>query len=421
MKTKNIIHCCLEFDKAHRINIGKLVLTNTALLFNYSDEYIASNLDISPFMLSVKEERSNTINLCKKSLPREFKQLPGFIYDSLPDQWGMLIMDHLMQKYGFSKNITVMERLAFIGKNGMGALTFEPDFKVNAALEKITDLLWIENYFKGLLQSKTIMVNEPIDMSSFASGGARPKIAIVQDKNNIYPGNIILNSDYHLSDSAKLYLVKFAGKTDSDDIGNIEYAYSVMAKTAGINMPETRLFDNKYFGVERFDRTIDKRNYVITLSGLTNTWHGENEVSYEDLLEYTLRLTENHKDIENAFKIAVFNVLANNRDDHTKNISFIMDRNGQWSLSPAYDIIYSSGLGRQAMSINGESYAITKNDLYQLGTYGGLKKNKIAEIIDNIAISLQRWETVANHSKVSEKSMDYIGSVIKENLNDCLA
>lgn len=214
-------------------------------------------------------------------------------------------------------------------------------------------------------------------------------------------------------------MVKFGGKEDGPDIGAVEYAYALMAQAAGITMPPVRLFDAKdrgrYFAVERFDRPGDERIHVHTLGGLLHASHRYPSFDYEAYLRATLELTRDQRQVEEAFRRAVFNVLAHNRDDHSKNFSYIMNRNGVWTLAPAYDLVFSQGIsGWHSMSVAGEAEEPGEDNLRELAKTFALRQSNVDEIIEQVRAAVAQWPELASDGGVSGERRQEIHSRLAE-------
>ena len=213
------------------------------------------------------------------------------------------------------------------------------------------------------------------------------------------------------------WIVKFSNAQDVADAGAIEYVYALMAKKAGISMPDVHLFEAKkgagYFAVKRFDRNGKERFHMHTACGLLHSDFRIPSLDYEDLIALTSVLTKDAREIEKLYQLAVFNVLAHNRDDHSKNFSFLMDAKGEWKLSPAYDLTFSSGpRGEQSTMVMGEGRNPDVDHLIKLGHESKLSKARISEIIDQTRTALASWEFLANKYGVCANNISLISTHI---------
>lgn len=368
--SKNYIEMGLKSLKVkyHNREIGTLAITNNGkVAFSYCQEWLANGFSISPFSLPLQD---------KVFVPSKdhFDGLYGVFSDSLPDAWGNLLLQRLLKEHGIDENVTVLDRLAMIGKTGMGALEYEPDYDIIND-EKISDLDYLSQQCQKILNTEYSPELDALYKMGGSSGGARPKILTKID--------------------GKAWIIKFPANVDSTDIGLQEYKYSQYAKKCGIVMTETRLFPSEvcrgYFGTQRFDveESEGKENkiHVVTAAGLLEADYRSPCIDYNDLMKLTRILTrDNVEDVENMFRRACFNVFAHNRDDHAKNFSFLYDeKNNCWRLSPAYDLTYSNTYwGEHTTSVDGNGKKPNVQNLLSVGTKAGISKIKCKDIIDNI-------------------------------------
>lgn len=368
--SKNYIEMGLKSLKVkyHNREVGTLAITNNGkVAFSYCQEWLANGFSISPFSLPLQD---------KVFVPSKdhFDGLYGVFSDSLPDAWGNLLLQRLLKEHGIDENVTVLDRLAMIGKTGMGALEYEPDYDIIND-EKISDLDYLSQQCQKIINTEYSPELDALYKMGGSSGGARPKILTKIDGN--------------------AWIIKFPANVDSTDIGLQEYLYSQYAKKCGIIMTETRLFPSEvcrgYFGTQRFDveESGGKENkiHVVTAAGLLEADYRSPCIDYNDLMKLTRILTrDNIEDVENMFRRACFNVFAHNRDDHAKNFSFLYDEKSDcWRLSPAYDLTYSNTYwGEHTTSVDGNGKNPDVQDLLSVGVKAGMSKMKCLDIIDNI-------------------------------------
>ncbi|MDR2824034.1 MAG: type II toxin-antitoxin system HipA family toxin, partial [Prevotellaceae bacterium] len=239
----------------------------------------------------------------------------GVFDDSLPDGWGSLLLDRYLREQGVDvRKLTVLQCLALVGTSGRGALEFFPDKSITQTVDFV-DFDKFADEMQKILENDDYTGNLTETLYRFggSSGGAQPKIFVKLE--------------------GKEWLVKFSASNDRQNIGQTEYEYSLLAKKSGIEMPETRLFEGKYFGVQRFDRIENSKIHTISAAGLLNLNYRLPVLDYADLLKVTIDLTRNMQEVEKMFRLAVFNAVISNRDDHAKNFSF-QYKNGEWQLSP---------------------------------------------------------------------------------------
>lgn len=339
--------------------IGRLALTKEGLCaFEYSAEWLGSGFSISPFELPLK----SGVFIAKS---RPFDGGFGVFDDCLPDGWGLLVLDRYLQQNGINpRTLTLLDRLALVGSAGRGALEFRPDRSLVSKQDYV-------DFEKLALEAEQILGNEDYSGKGIeefqyrggSPGGARPKIFTRYD--------------------GKEWLVKFRAKNDSERIGAEEYNYSLLAKKCGIEMPETRLFEGKYFGVERFDRTPKGKLHVISMAGLVGVDYRLPSIDYAHIFQACAMLTHNVAELWKVYRLMVFNYLIGNKDDHAKNFAFIY-RDGDWHFSPAYDLLPSDGInGYKTTSIN-DRIEPSKEDLFAVAVKAGLDKREAVGIFEKM-------------------------------------
>ena len=351
--------------------VGTLAKTPDGLVaFEYDNEWLATGFSISPFSLPLQK---------KVYLPKfePFEGLFGVFNDSLPDGWGRLLVDRLLLKNNINPSeIDNLNRLAVVQESGMGALTYQPEHKFETSNQE-SDYDKLAQECSKILESQNSDNLDELFKLGGSSGGARPKILTK-----------INGEDW---------IIKFPSSQDPKYIGEQEYKYSLVAKDCGIKMSETKLFDSKicsgYFGIKRFDRENGKKVHMVSVSGLLETSHRLPNLDYNILMKLTLELTKNYQDIEQLYRLMCFNVFAHNRDDHSKNFSFLYDENKkEWHLSPAYDLTDSSSFnGEHATTINGEGKNPSLEDILAIAKGIGIKEKQAKETaleIKNKCLSL---------------------------------
>ncbi|HEY8190022.1 MAG TPA: type II toxin-antitoxin system HipA family toxin [Micavibrio sp.] len=395
-----IVHVKLGAQK-----IGRLAVRDRRILFEYDRSFLDSGIELSPFKLSLKPGIHSNAD-------GNFDGLFGLFNDSLPDGWGRLLQDRQLRQRGIAPEIpTPLDRLAHVGNHGMGALCYEPDYSDDLPPSAL-DLDQLAGESMAVLEGGASDVLAKLIALNGSSAGARPKVmaTVSDDKERISSAPNILNG------SGNPWIIKFPARQDQHDIGPIEYAYSLMAKAAGVIMPETHLFSAAegagYFGARRFDRRGSERMHVHTVCGLLHADHRVPSLDYEGILRAAMHLTKSMSEVETMLRLAVFNVLTHNRDDHSKNFSFLMEPDGSWKAAPAYDLTFSAGPGGEhSTTIMGEGRNPTPEHLQRLG-----KKMDIArsdEIIEQVQTAVSRWKNFAREAGVSKESRDSIGKVIE--------
>lgn len=375
----------------YKKRLGRLLLKNRTFFFEYDTEFIKTGFELSPFHLPLK---SGVI----RSTDATFKGLFGVFNDSLPDGWGRLLLDRRLRAIGIHpENLSPLDRLCLVGSSGIGALSYEPEHSVyfNSVTEDLDAIA--HEIQETLVYEKDQYLDHLIALSG-SSLGARPKV--------------LLNIEN------EEWLIKFRSSIDPKDIGAIEYAYHLLALEAGLDVPSARLFPAKkgpgFFGVQRFDRQFKHRFHVHTLAGLLHADHRYPSLDYETIMQTTLYLTQDIRQCEIQFRNAVFNVLSHNRDDHSKNFSYLMNTQGVWTVSPAYDLTFSTGpSGEHSTLVMGEGQKIQKEHLLHLAAIGNIKKDKALEIIQNICDVIEKWPTIAATVGVSKTQNQMIAKVTR--------
>ena len=368
-----------------RQEVGMLLQDKQRIFFEYSPDFLKSGIELSPFKLPLKagvfEEKS-----------RVFDGLFGLFNDSLPDGWGCLLLDRKLRKLGKSyAGITPLDRLSLIGANPMGALEYEPAAG-DSDLYGDIELDSLSGEVDRILDGEESLVLDELLKLNGSSGGARPKIVacVSSDRKQIIHGG------KSVPDGFTPWIIKFSEKHDPQSSGELEYRYSLAAKAAGITMPETHLFPLKdgrgCFGVQRFDRTPEGKVHIHTACGLLHASHRFASLDYENLLKLTWILTRNHADVVEMVRRMIFNIKSGNKDDHSKNFSFLLNSRYQWQLAPAYDLTPSAGInGEQTCMVNGKGCNITDADLIKTAATANVSEVEAKALIDQITTALREY------------------------------
>ena len=349
--------------------VGTLAMTaDHKAAFQYSEEWIENGFPISPFSLPLKKQ----VFVPTKDY---FDGLFGVFADSLPDNWGRLLLNRLLRAHKQNPDkLTVLDRLAIVGKSGMGALTYYPEKKIDEQYGDV-DLDELAEQCRKILNTEYSDKLDELYRLGGTSGGARPKIMTTVD--------------------GEEWIIKFPAHVDGENAGKMEYDYSCCAKKCGITMSETRLFPSEkcegYFGVKRFDRISDKnetkRIHMLTAAALLELDFQQPSLDYHSLMKLTKILTrDNEKDMREMFRRMCFNVLAHNRDDHSKNFTYLYDdEKDRWSLSPAYDLTYSNTYyGEHTTTVDGNGRNPGRKELLAVGIAAGMKKEVCIESMDMV-------------------------------------
>lgn len=402
MKTERI-NVFLNFGTEHpAIEIGELVVSDRLIHFKCSDAYLKSPYELSPF----KTPKSSEIYTGD---PRLFEGLPGLFYDALPDTWGRLITDRVLSTKGINtSNITALDRLVLVGKNGPGALQFLPEYKNEQPKHNI-DLDVFAHESNEIISGSDSEVIEELFHLGGSSGGARPKIELL-----VNPATKVLKS-HSAAEGFENWIIKFPSRFDEPDIAHIEYAYYLMAKAAGISISTSKLFTGnsgkKYFGTKRFDRQQDKHLHVHSVAGMLHDDYRYSQLDYGHILDAGFNLTQRVKTHEEILRLAAFNLYTHNRDDHSKNFSFLMDETGEWSFAPAYDLTFSSSShGHHSTTFAGEGLNPSSKQLLELAKTFDIRNAK--EIIEEVKTAASNWVTYADKAEVTNASRKKITKVL---------
>ena len=404
MKHVKKIIVSIQFNE-EEIELGELVSDAKHIYFKYYSDFIKRGLEISPIKLKLNTE-------VNKASEIPFDGLFGVFADSLPDGWGKLLLDRALTARGVAiDDITILDRLSYVGSKGMGALIYRPEIEEEKQKEFKVELDEIAKAINQIITGAATDVLDELFKLGGSSGGARPKILVGYNPitQHLIGAEKILPKDY------EHWLIKFPSSSDRPDIANIEYAYYKMALDAGIEMSESKLFKGQsgqaYFGTKRFDRDGNKRLHLHSAAGIMHDNFRLSNIDYGDLMDCAFILEKDVRAYEKILRLAAFNVFAHNRDDHSKNFAFLMDASGAWKVAPAYDLTFSSsGHGMHSTMVAKESANPTKKHLMELADY--FKVKNASDIIDAIQAVVFNWKTYAEQGEVSKESKNKIDKVI---------
>ncbi|MBQ7250384.1 MAG: type II toxin-antitoxin system HipA family toxin [Bacilli bacterium] len=403
--------------------------------FTYDPSFIARGIEISPIVLPLRREPYSFPRLTSET----YRTLPGLFADSLPDRFGRKVINEYLISIGRDKNsLTPIEELLYIGKRGMGALEYYPH--LDGSLEESTEIRIedIANAARDVLKRRSKSEIKPeigrlrdlIKIGSSA-GGAKAKAIIAYNEST----GVYRSGQIDAGEGFSYWIIKF-DKLDREEKDSFfdscqtreEYAYYLMARSAGINMTECRLLkegDDYHFMTKRFDRYIDEKGtlrklHMATACGLAHIDYADkHSFSYGTLFSILDRLHCPFEDRYELFRRMVYNVMASNFDDHSKNFSFLMDREGKWRLSPAYDLTYandpnSNYTNNHQCLVNGKFEGITLADLYRVGIDAGLNKRKMDAILAEVKAAVKEWFSFASEAKIpnSKAQEDYANFVL---------
>lgn len=403
-------------------------------VFQYERTFLAKGLDLSPIHMGVKKALANDGIFVFRNRAADpeldtFKGLPGLLADCLPDKFGNAVIDAWLARQGRdSASFNPVERLCYTGTRGMGALEFHPP--LNSRTEdtvpiEIAHLVELAHQITANRGRLDVSLTDDEKGNSEAlleilrvgtsAGGARAKAVVAMNEEGH-----ILSGQTNAPPGYEHWLLKFDGAGDlelgkTQGYGRIEYAYHLMAKHCGIEMAECRLLEEgsrAHFMTKRFDRPAGKKLHMQSLCGLAHyDYNQPGAYGYEQAFAVMRQLRLSKQEAAQQFRRMVFNVIARNQDDHTKNIAFLMDRNGKWALSPAFDVMYSHNPRKKwtsshQMTINGKRDDFTLQDLFQVANSINLSNFK--EIVEEVAEGVRLWPDFARKAGVNQERIDRI-------------
>lgn len=395
--------------------VGRLAVSGVDTIFEYDSDWVKSGIQLAPIMMpTTKSVYALT------GFERSVFGLIGLFADSLPDGWGMKIMDRWFEKHNIERSkITIIDRLAYLGDNAMGALSFRPPTQHSGArAQAAINIGEVAREAFELYSGKIEDAGRLLMNIGGSPGGARPKglIGISEDGQHFISGAGMLPDGY------SHWLVKFTSASNEHE-GRLEFVYNQMAIEAGLMVPEHRLIDDGaglcHFATRRFDRVPgNKRVHVATVGGLLHANHTLPSLDYKELVKLTWRITQNMQQVEEQFRRAAFNLHAVNRDDHAKNHGYSMTANGLWALSPAYDITYSEGPnGHHWTSYSGEAHSPKQSDLMKIAELASIDAKNAKQIIERVRGAASAFMRIANDNGVPTKISAPIAKRINQTLN----
>lgn len=412
---------------------------NNISAFEYAPEFVQSGMGISPVTIPL----SHRIYAFPELSRETFHGLPGLLADSLPDKFGNTLIDEWLARQGRTpESFNPVERLCYTGDRGMGALEFAPaigpvtrkvaQIEIDKLVELASEILTHRDDISVSFahENKNEKTLTDILQVGTSAGGARAKAVIAWNPstNEVRSGQIVTGQGF------EYWILKFDGVSGNRDkeledpkgYGAIEYAYSCMAKDAGITMSKCRLFEEngrRHFMSRRFDRLDGgEKLHMQSLCALAHyDYNIAGAYSYEQALMVMRQLDLPMSSIEEQFRRMVFNIIARNQDDHVKNIAFLMDKSGTWSLSPAFDMTYSYNTtgkwtATHQMSLNGKRNNFIIDDFKACARAGSMKRGRAENIIDEVKQAVTRWKWFANDANVDSIQRDQIQSTLR--LND---
>jgi len=401
--------------------------------FEYDENFLNSGIELSPLRMPLGRNIYEFPSLAGEP----FFGMPGLVADSLPDTFGNTVIEQWLISRGRSlADFTAIDRLCYTGKRGMGALEYVPASTDIKDIDENINVKEMVKFASDILSSREKVTFAGDDRLTYAqlvqvgssAGGARAKALIAWNKNT----NEVRSGQIQLEEGFDYWLMKFDNVSKNGDHGLadhpeytlIEYAYYKMATACGIVMNECRLYESEgdhHFMTKRFDRVSGKKIHMQSLGALAHISYQEPGLcGYELAARYMMEIGLLPKEIEQFYRRMVFNCIAVNQDDHVKNISFLMDRSGKWTLSPAYDITFSYNLSNKwlrahQMTVNGKNTNISLSDLLNAGRNMGLRERRCKEIIREIQAVVKCFADYASDAGVQEKTIHYMQTVLEQN------
>lgn len=393
--------------------LGTLADDGRDVLFQYSADALARGLELSPIRLPLRPIAYPDQQLDYLRLMR----VPGLVYDSLPDSWGFLLMNRQLKARGIDPDkVSVLDRLAYLGENTMGALTYEP------GSENLTDsqglaLVDLAKEIQTLLVDEGHEVLDELARAGGSPGGVRPKALVYYN-----PGTGQMSTqDGHVL-NGQPWLIKFPTKDDKSDSCALEELYARLARKCDLGMGQTQFFQLPdgltAFGTRRFDREHGQRVHVHSLAGMLHVNFQIPSLGYGEFMRATRRLTRDNRELKKGLQRCVFNVLMNNRDDHAKNLAFLLNENKGWGLAPPFDLTFCPGYqGEHFMDVAGEGKRPARAHVLKVAQDGGLKDKDAANIIDEMLslVTDADFKNAANELPILRKTVTEVAKIIDAN------
>src|SRR5690554_1050442 len=420
------------------LTVGAVLWNNELQLasFEYDPKFVRRGYELSPLKMPLQAGviyNFPELRATRKGMENTFNGLPGLLADILPDRYGNRLINTWLAQQGRSEDsMNPIEKLCFIGRRGMGALEFEPsanqriqsfDIVINSLIEVAADMLNQKEKFIANVQEDELKAMQDILAIGTSAGGARAKAIIAYNEKT---GEVKSGQTMAAPEGFEHYLIKLDGVDDAQfgttkGYGRVEMAYYLMATDCGIDMMPSRLLEENgraHFMTRRFDREGSYTKYhTQTFCAMKHfDYNRVNSYSYEQLFQTMRELKLTYAEAEQMFRRMVFNVIARNCDDHTKNFSFILKQGDRWKLAPAYDLCHayrpgSDWVSRHALSINGKRENITREDLIVLGR--SIRNKKADEIITQISDTVHNWSYYADKAGVDKDKKMSIGKTLK--------
>lgn len=394
---------------------GTLVMgaaPHAPILFEYTYEALQQGLELSALNLPL---RAGTFS----GFPSFNERLPGVIADALPDGWGRLLMDRLFRQRGIDPNkVTVLERLTYISDTAMGAFSFHPEVALTDKETQDIPLDLLAREAQAVLAGEdSDLLAQLVDMGG-SPQGARPKALVYRNEASQHTSTLSF-------DGAEPWMIKFPAKSEHVEVCAIEYIYAVCAFQCGLDVPKVEYFDLgselAAFGAKRFDRQGELRVPMQSLAGYLDVDFRIPNCDYDTFIRSTGHITQHDMSaVKQAFARALFNIIFNNRDDHTKNFSYLLNEKREWRLAPAYDLIYNEGpSGYHQMSVMGEAQLIPRQAIFALAKVANIPDLEVEQMIDHFATVAAGFSSLCNeffHQEIRSTTLNHIQQTLNRNL-----
>lgn len=391
--------------------VGELIASRQGIYFAYHPQWVAQGFNLSPLNMEF------TTQAQKAPDPLLFDGLLGAFGDSLPDGWGMLLMDrYFLAEHGKDRrDISPLDRLAYMADRGMGALEYRPVIERTIDEDSI-DLAQLYKASHAVYEGETASTLDALRLAGGSPAGARPKVVVALSPD----GNQCSTSFQRLPTGYQHWLVKFRAPTEHPDTGAIEYVYSMLAERAGVKMAASKLIEvntstgtERFFSTQRFDRNGNNKIHMMTACGILYADYTAPSLDYSDLLKATNAFTRHAEDVERMARLMIFNALTHNHDDHAKNFAFLHDQ-GKWMLAPAYDLTYAPVRGyadEHTTSISGAGLATRKRLKQVCAPYRYLKTD---QYIEQTLDALSEWPSLCRELDIEAKQQAVIQRAFDE-------
>lgn len=362
----------------------------TPVVFEWDKDFLKSPIELSPLLFP---KRAGLTQLPQTP----FDGLPGFINDSIPDGWGRILIRHRVAS-NFA-DLSPLDMLQYSGANSIGALSFKPSLKAKEKwADGHVDLDKLQAGVEPIVAGTPSAVIEEFLAADSSPNGLRPKIIAKEIDGKLVIGDSV--------STGSEWLIKFRAPEDHPELGIVEYVYSLAARSAGLEISDTRLFNGKggaYFGTKRFDRDSSKKLHVHTLSGILHVPPINYSVGYETMAKVAQRLTSDFEAVRSVYRLALFNVFSCNQDDHTKNVSFLMNEDGNWRVAPAYDLTFHrTKADEHKMPVLGEGKP-SEETLEEFGKRLGLTRKQVTEEVERVKQGVRTIPTLSREYGISKK------------------